>query len=815
MHAHLTSTGRLPIAESSGVPEHESSAGQLEGEVLGTSDDAKHRFVSSQYPGRSVSGIGRSARTDWCTPAFDSQGAARIESVDEHFVLCLQKWATEGAPVAARVIDGVDAGLLLDYFDAQLQSRHLDFTLRWLQGRGEAFYTIGSAGHESNAAVALALRPTDPALLHYRSGGFYAARAAQVPGSTAIEDVLNGGMAASADRISGGRHKVFGNADLNVIPQTSTIGSHLPRAFGLAFGLGLTPARTSRVPEDAVVVCSFGDASANHSTSVGALNAAAYCAHRGVPLPLLLLCEDNGIGISTRSPDGWVARSLSALPAVEYAVADGTDPVGLLAIARELVGMVRSERRPAVLHLKTVRFMGHAGSDVELAYRSRREILADYALDPLLATASVLIRVGALSAIEVLDRYERMRREVMAKARGAGTVDRLDSVERVMAPIHANRPDEVGAAAAKAATDREVVFAGRLPEAGTGFTLAQSVNAALRDVMAAWPQTLVFGEDVARKGGVYGVTRGLRKTFGAQRVFDTLLDEQTILGTALGTALLGSLPIPEIQYLAYLHNAEDQLRGEAASLRFFSDGQYQNGMVVRVAGLAYQKGFGGHFHNDNSIAVLRDIPGLVLAIPSQASSAPGLLRQCIALAEAEGRVCVFLEPIALYHQRDLHAEGDRGWLAPYAPPSQWASQPQPLGSTRLIGSGADILVVTFGNGVLMSLRAMRTLAERSVHGSVMDLQWLAPLPVEELLREARGFPCVLVVDETRASGGVSEAVVAALVDGGYGGRIGRVNSADSFIPLGPAADLILLKEADIVRAANDLAGSLRVATPSS
>ena len=121
---------------------------------------------------------------------------------------------------------------------------------------------------------------------------------------------------------------------------------------------------------------------------------------------------------------------------------------------------------------------------------------------------------------------------------------------------------------------------------------------------------------------MYGVTRGLRKRFGGRRVFDTLLDEQTILGTALGAALAGLLPIPEIQYLAYLHNAEDQLRGEAASLAFFSDGQYRNPMVVRIPGLAYQKGFGGHFHNDNSLAVLRDVPGLVLCVPSHPADAP-------------------------------------------------------------------------------------------------------------------------------------------------------------------------------------------------
>src|SRR5207245_3680251 len=150
----------------------------------------------------------------------------------------------------------------------------------------------------------------------------------------------------------------------------------------------------------------------------------------------------------------------------------------------------------------------------------------------------------------------------------------------------------------------------------------------LADALLANPKVLVFGEDVGVKGGVYGVTRLLQRHAGAGRVFDTLLDEQSILGLALGAAVSGLLPVPEIQYLAYLHNAEDQLRGEAASLQFFSTGQFRNPMVVRVAGLAYQKGFGGHFHNDNAVAVLRDIPGLVVAVPARADDAAAMLRTC-------------------------------------------------------------------------------------------------------------------------------------------------------------------------------------------
>src|SRR5262249_56520855 len=126
--------------------------------------------------------------------------------------------------------------------------------------------------------------------------------------------------------------------------------------------------------------------------------------------------------------------------------------------------------------------------------------------------------------------------------------------------------------------------------------VAQGINRALADLLVSRNEVLLFGEDVARKGGVYGVTRGLHRKFGSARGFDTLLDEQSILGTALRMALCGFLPIAEIQYLAYLHNAADQLRGEAATLRFFSNPQHRNPMIRRIAGYAYRKGCGCHFH---------------------------------------------------------------------------------------------------------------------------------------------------------------------------------------------------------------------------
>ena len=714
------------------------------------------------------------------------------EPVDGHLVEHVRRLSPGEVPDAGPVAPD----LLLALFDAQVQSRHLDLAARALQAQGEGFYTIGSAGHEANAAVGLLTEVSDPALLHYRSGGFYAARAGRHArehpdaATDPVRDVLRGLTAAATDPISGGRHKVFGHPALNVVPQTSTIGSHLPRAVGLAYALGnladLAPRR--RWPEDAVVVCSLGDASVNHSTVQGALNAAAYLTHRGRPVPLLLVCEDNGLGISTRTPPGWVEAALGRLPGIAYAAAPSPRPDRLLADVGAAVDRVRRTRRPVVLHLSTVRFLGHAGSDVELGYRSQAEIAADLARDPLVATADLLVGRGVLTPEQVLDRYEAARTRVAEAAKAVVGEPRLADRAAVTAPL-------VTPAAAPGIPPYDVPLAAGEPGP---LTLAQALNGALAEVLESRPHALVLGEDVAVKGGVYGVTRGLRRRFGGRRVLDTLLDEQTVLGTALGASLAGLLPIPEIQYLAYLHNAEDQLRGEAASLAFFSDGQYRNPVVVRIAGLAYQKGFGGHFHNDNSLAVLRDVPGLVLCVPSHPADAPALLRACVDLAEREGRVCVVVEPIALYHARDLHEPGDRLWTAPYA------ADPPAHGRPRLHGDGPDLLLVTFGNGVPMSLRAARALESDGVRSSVLDLRWLAPLPVAAVADLAGRFDRVLVVDETRASGGVGEGVVAGLVEHGYGGALARVASADSYVPLGPAAAHVLLQEHEVLAAARRL-----------
>jgi 2-oxoisovalerate dehydrogenase E1 component len=225
-------------------------------------------------------------------------------------------------------------------------------------------------------------------------------------------------------------------------------------------------------------------------------------------------------------------------------------------------------------------------------------------------------------------------------------------------------------------------------------------------------------------------------------------------------------------------------------------------MVVRMAGLGYQRGFGGHFHNDNSIAALRDIPGLVVGCPSRGDDAALMLRTLTALARVDGRVSIFLEPIALYMTKDLHEAGDGGWLTAYPKPGETIAP----GEGRVYDEGGDLLFVTYGNGVPMALRAAKSLARRGLAKCrVLDLRWLVPLDAAAIARHAGACSRILVVDEGRRSAGVGEGVITAIIEAGHGAKpLARVVGEDSYTPLAGAANFVLPSDASVLAAAEAL-----------
>ncbi len=335
--------------------------------------------------------------------------------------------------------------------------------------------------------------------------------------------------------------------------------------------------------------------------------------------------------------------------------------------------------------------------------------------------------------------------------------------------------------------------------------LAIQINHALHDLFCKYPEALLFGEDVAQKGGVYTVTKGLHKAFKGARVFNTLLDETMILGLAQGFANMGMLPIPEIQYLAYFHNACDQIRGEACSLQFFSNDQYRNPMVMRIASLGYQKRLRRALPQRQFDHRAARHPG-----PGRRLPQPRRRRRDDAAhddgAGQGGRARLRL-PRA---DRAVHDQGPvRGRRRPVADrvsgagPGAWCW----ARSAVYAPEASDLVIFSFGNGVPMSLRAARDIEKRQGWKvRVVDLRWLQPLNADAIGRHAGACERILVVDEGRRSAGVGEGIITAVVEAGQGAKpMRRVVGEDTYTPLAGAALLVLPSEQDIVKMAAELA----------
>lgn len=741
----------------------------------------------------------------------------RAEVIDENF----QKFVKDSLYPSARSQTGlIDSGLtaseFMDLFESQIMSRQMDLRARILKNQNECFYTIGSSGHETNAVWGKAFRATDMAFVHYRSCAMMIQRAKQLPGSTTLYDTMLSFVASSEDPIAGGRHKVFGSYPLMVPPQTSTIASHLPKAVGAALSIGR--AKDLKIPDavmpnDAVVFCTFGDASANHSTAVGAINSALWVAHQNIPLPIVFICEDNGIGISTATPNQWLESQYSNRSGLHYISCDGLSLCDTYLAAKEAAQYARVYKKPVFLHMKTVRLLGHAGSDMEMSYHSLAKIEQTEFNDPLLHSARFAIENNLATSSEILQMYKSIEDRIAAIGEYAKTRPKYltrDEVRKSLTQCTYPKPSR----AEVTEEQMQALLGSEYVKVKAPVHLAKLMSTALHETLLRYNSAVVFGEDVALKGGVYNVTEGLFKRFGPRRIFNSILDEQTILGTAIGFAHNGFLPIPEIQFLAYVHNAEDQIRGEAATLAFFSQGQFTNGMVIRIAGLPYQKGFGGHFHNDNSLAVFRDIPGVIIATPSDGEEAVKMFRTCTELAWEQGRVVVFIEPIALYMTRDLHKENDKEWAFSYPALGEKialgefgvyqegeAVKNLQKGATKDLAS--DLTIVTYGNGTFYSRQAARLLKEKhNISTKIINMRWLAPIDQKKLLAEIGSAANVLIVDECRKTGSWSEWLCGAILENYENPPQVKVVAADDcFIPLGKAAAAGLPSRDEIMQTA--------------
>ena len=729
----------------------------------------------------------------------------RAEVIDQNFT----RWVVSGEfPQSKTTLSLSRSNIkktdLVSIFESQVLNRHMDIKARLLKDEGKCFYTIGSSGHEGNAVFGHVFPFNDIAFLHYRSGPFFLERSKQISNSTPIYDMALSFMASSEDPISGGRHKVIGSEVLNIPPQTSTIASHLPKAVGTAFSIDRAKdldIGERKLNKDSIVLCSFGDASVNHATALSAFNTARWISTQGGHVPIIFICEDNGTGISVPTDINWIEQNFSNSYGMEYIQTDGLHILDLIEKARSAEKICRLNREPVFLHMRTVRLMGHAGSDVEVGYRTIQEIEESERNDPLVHSARILIENNCLSKDDIIKCYESVRRQVSHVFDTVVSRPKLQLASEIMKTITASNLDR-GELEYPSAQKRKHVFGKEYERMKKPQHMAKLINYALSDILLRYSNTIVFGEDVAQKGGVYHVTADLHTQFGGRRVFNSPLDETSIIGFGIGLAHNGFIPIPEIQFLAYFHNAEDQLRGEAATLPFFSEGRFTNPMVLRVPGLAYQKGFGGHFHNDNSLTIFRDIPGIILAVPSNGADAVRMLRTAVKEAYHNGRVVVFIEPIALYMTKDLYHEKDGKWVFEYPD----VEEELPLGEFQTYGNGKTLTIITYGNGLYLSLQAQKEIEKKLKKKiKVIDLRWLSSINIEAMIKSIGNCNNVLIVDECRRTGCHGEGIYYQLKRLSDKEKNIKLHAAeDSFIPLGVAATATLPSKESIIKNALDM-----------
>ena len=340
----------------------------------------------------------------------------RAEVVDSNFTKRVKEGSLPEPKIDSLNLDHYISNIdLISIFESQIASRHMDLKARVLKDQGKCYYTIGSSGHEGNAVFGYVFPYTDMAFLHYRSTPFFLQRSKQVSGLTPFFDTALSFMASSEDPISGGRHKVIGSKKLNIPPQTSTIASHLPKAVGTAFSIDRAKdleIKERNLEKNSIVLCSFGDASANHASALSAFNTASWIKNLGGHVPIIFLCEDNGTGISVPTQEGWIKENFSNKTGIKYIQADGLHLVDLVKKAKEAEKICRKQRCPVFLHMKTIRLMGHAGSEIEVGYKSLSEIERIESDDPLLHSARIMLEKKCLTSSEILSLYEQIREQI-------------------------------------------------------------------------------------------------------------------------------------------------------------------------------------------------------------------------------------------------------------------------------------------------------------------------------------------------------------------------------------------------------------------
>ena len=725
----------------------------------------------------------------------------------------------------AKTYDGLTSQQLIDAYRIMFTSRRVDDREILLKRQQKVFFQISGAGHEAmGAAAALALKPGyDWFYPYYRDRALCLAL-----GATPLEMLL-GAVGAADDPSSGGRQMPshWAYKRLNVVTQSSATGTQILQAVGCAEAGRYFAKRPNAAQKaagdyrqfkdvqfqgDEITYVSLGDGTTSEGEFWEALNTASNCR-----LPVIFCVEDNQYAISVpvevQTSGGNISRLVSGFPNFHFEEIDGTDPVVAYAAFRRSADYCRAGHGPAFVHAHVIRPYSHSLSDDERLYRPDSERQADAARDPVPRLQMFLLREGILDEKAINQIEREIEEQIQADADRAldAALPQPETIYNYvyspdLDPMSAAFDTDPASAVPEAAADAKPAAASP-NKASLNKTMADLINATLRDEMRRDERIVIFGEDVADasreeylrqkvikgKGGVFKLTSGLQIEFGSDRVFNSPLAEANIIGRATGMATRGLKPVVEIQFFDYIWPAMMQLRDELPIIRWRSNNAFSAPLVIRVAIGGYLTG-GAIYHSQCGESIFTHTPGLRVVFPSNALDAAGLLRTAIRCDDP----VLFLEHKRLY--RETYGR------APYPGPDYMV----PFGKAKVVQPGTDLTVITYGAVVPRALQAAQKLErEHRVSVELLDLRTLNPFDWDAIAASVKKTNRALIAYEDSLSWGYGAEIAARIADQLFhhlDAPVKRVAATDTFVAYQPILEnAILPQPSDLFRAMKELA----------
>lgn len=692
---------------------------------------------------------------------------------------------------------GLDTKTLVGIYRTMYVSRRIDDKEIQLKGQNKVFFQISGAGHEAVlAAAALTLKAGYDWFFPY-----YRDRALMIGlGMTPLE-MLYSSVGAEPDPNSHGRQMPshWGHKDLNVPSQSSCTGSQALHAVGAAeasYRASLVKELQDKISGfkgDEVVYMSVGDGTTSEGEWWEALNSAC-----NMKLPVIFVVEDNGYAISTpvevNTAGGSISDLVVGFPNLLVQKCDGTKPLESYAAFKKAVEFCRERKGTAFIHAKVIRPYSHSLSDDEKLYRPQEELEKDAATDPIKTFAEFLMTEGLASSEDL----EALRKEVDAEINEAADIalsTPQPPPESALRNIYSPDIDP---------TNRKIFDTEEGAElSGNAGTMVDLINRCLHEEMERDPRIVIFGEDVADcsreeyldivkgKGGVFKVTANLQRSFGSARVFNSPLAEANIVGRAIGMALRGLKPVVEIQFFDYIFPAYHQIRNELATMRWRSDGESKAPIVMRVPVGGYLKG-GAVYHSQSGTTIFAHTPGLMIAYPSNALDANGLLRTAIRCDDP----VMFLEHKHLYRQVYNKSQ---------YPSNEFLI---PFGKGKKVREGSDVTIVTYGALVQRSFEACKRLEKDGITVDLIDLRTLVPYDWEMIAESVKKTSRVIVAHEDSVSYGYGAEIAARISDELFeylDAPVRRIGATDTFVAYAPQVeDFILPQTEDVEKGVREL-----------